>query len=348
VINEERFIMNISRPSIIPPLFFILLLVSSTPAHAVCISGDCNNGYGVFSWANGDEHEGDFKNGKANGQGTRKYWDGDRYIGGYKDGQKNGHGAYYWRNGDRFVGEYKNGKRNGPGKKIYADGAKWIGEWLNDKRVWQPKKDCSQLVQYGDDELYKDFEKAFDKQVLFDEANESLNKIKKDLIGDSKTWYGLAGTNDWSAVVKTIAKRLKTTINLIADFANINPVNGSTTSIAGAATTVTSLKVYEALLSNESIQRVSNEGLEITYEKLILLSSGGLGAAIRTVWNLADDIKDGVYLPENHERLKIDMDKALTSLSREFSLLERKMTAAKKRAYVVDEIKKGIDRYCDN
>jgi hypothetical protein len=344
----KKNIMSKSRPSIFPLFFFVFLLVSPTLAHAVCISGDCKNGYGIFSWANGDEHEGDFKNGKADGQGTRKYWDRDRYIGGYKDGQKNGHGAYYWANGDRFVGEYKDGKRNGRGTKTYADGTRWIGTWINDKRVWQPKKDCAQLVQYGDDELYKDFEKIFDRQVLFDETNESLNKIKKDLISDSKTLYGLDKTNDWSVVVKTIAKRLKTTINLIANFANINPVNGATTSIAGAATAVTSLKVYEALLSNESIQGISNEGLEVTYEKLILLSSGGLGAAIRTVWDLADDIKNGVYLPENHGQLKIDMDKTLTSLSRKFSLLERKMAAAKKRGYVVDEVKKGIDRYCDN
>jgi hypothetical protein len=340
--------MTMKRLSIILLLLFLFSFVSIIPAHAVCISGDCKNGYGIFSWANGDEHEGDFKNGKADGQGTRKYWDGDRYIGGYKNGQKNGHGAYYWRNGDRFVGEYKDGKRNGSGTRTYADGTKWIGEWRNDKRVWQPKKDCAQLVQYGDDELYKDFEKAFDKQVLFDETNESLNKIKKDLISDSKTWYGLAGANDWSIVVETIVNRLKTTTNLVANFANINPVNGGTTSIAGAATAVTSLKVYEALLSKESIQGISAEGFKITYEKLILSSSGGLGAAIRTIWDLADDIKDGVYLPENHDQLKIDMDKALTSLSQEFSLLERKIDASKKRAYVVDEIKKGIDRYCDN
>ena len=71
------------------------------------------------------------------------------------------------------------------------------------------------------------------------------------------------------------------------------------------------------------MQRSSVDGLGITYDKLILLSSEGLGAKIRTVWDLANDIKDGVYLPENHKQLKIDMDKILTSLGREISLLEK-------------------------
>ncbi len=337
-----------NRLSLIFLLFFLYSFVLLSSAQAACIGGDCKNGYGTYSWANGDRHDGYFKNGQANGKGTRRYFDGAKYIGEYKDDRKHGHGIYLWANGDKFEGEYRNGKRNGKGIRTYADGTRWIGEWRNDKRVWQPKKDCGQLDQYSDGDLYKDFEKVFDRQVAFDEAKESLNKNRKDLISGAKAWSVLAGTKDWSTVVKTIAQEIKATTNLIANLANIDPVTGGVTSIAGAASTVTSLYVYESLLFNESIQSISAKGLEVTYGKLILLSSVGLNPVIRTVWDLADDIKDGVYLPENHGQLKIDMDKALTSLSREFSLLERKMAAAKKRAYVIDEIKKGIDRYCDN
>ncbi len=326
----------------------VLLSILPTRAYAVCISGDCQNGYGVFSWANGDQHEGDFKNGQANGTGTRKYWDGDKYIGGYKDGKKHGHGAYYWANGDRFVGEYKEGKRNGHGTKTYADGSSWIGEWQNDKRVWAPKRNCDELTQYSDEGLYKDFEKTFDKQGLFDDAKESLEKAKKDLISDTKAWNRLGGINDWSVVAQTISQRLKTTANLIANLATIDPETGTTTSSFGAATSETFLYVYQALLENEPIRKISVNELEIAYEMLILSSSGGLGQSTRTVWDLASDIKDGIYRSENHEQLKADIGKALAALSRDFSLLERKIEAAKKRAYIVDDIKKGIDRYCNN
>ncbi len=346
----EKFTVAMNRRPIIFLLFFVLLFVSPSWVEAVCISGDCQNGYGIFSWANGDEHEGYFKGGQANGQGTRKYWDGDKYVGEYKDGKKHGYGTYYWFNGDRFAGEYKDGKRNGHGTKTYADGSIWIGEWSNDKRVWQPKKNCDELAEYSDEGLYKDFEKVFDRQGLFNEANESLNKIKKDLISDTKTWSRLAGTNDWSVVVRTISQRLKTTTNLVANLANIDPRTGLPTSVASADadTEMTFLYVYRALLENEPIQSVSVNELKIAYENLILSVSGGLRQTIRVVWDLAEDIKDGVYRSENHEQLKVDMDKALNNLSRDFALLERKITAAKKRAYVIDDIKKGIDRYCNN
>ncbi len=343
--DEESF-YTMNRLSIIPLLFFVFSLVSPIQIHAACISGDCINGYGIFSWASGTEHEGNFVNGQANGKGIRKYFDGDKYIGEYKDGKKNGHGIYLWANGDKFVGEYLDGKRNGEGIKTYADGSSWTGEWRDDKRVWQPKKDCAPLIEYRDEGLPKDFEKAFDRKAIFDEANESLKIIKKDLISDTKTWYGLAGTNEWSVVIRTIAQRLMTTTNSIAKLVNINPVTRAITSIAGAAT-VTAFYVYEALLAEDSIQSISFQGLKVTYGKLILSLSGGIGRSIRTVWDLADEIKDGVYLPENHEQLKIDMDKALNVLSRELSLLERKIAAAKRRAYVVNEIKKGIDLYCN-
>ena len=43
---------------------------------AECIKGDCDNGYGTYTWANGDKYVGEFKDGKAHGQGTWTYEDG--------------------------------------------------------------------------------------------------------------------------------------------------------------------------------------------------------------------------------------------------------------------------------
>ena len=308
-----------NRLPITPLLFLVFSFVLPVQAHAVCISGDCKNGYGIFSWANGERYEGYFKDGQANGQGTREYVHGDKYVGEYKDGKKNGYGTYFWAKGDKFVGEYKDGKRNGQGTKTYADGDSWTGEWHNGKRVWQPKKNCPQIVEYRDETLYEDFKKVFDKQVAFDEANEALNKIKKDLISDTKTWYRLAGTNDWSVLVRTIARRIIVTTNLIANLASINPETGAQNSITSTAPTETSSNVYEALLSIEAIEIISIKELEVAYEKLILSSSGGLGSAIRIAWNLADDIKEEVYLSENHAQLKTDMDRILFLIIPAFS-----------------------------
>ena len=37
---------------------------------AECIEGDCDNGYGTYTYANGDKYVGEFKDGKPQGQGT--------------------------------------------------------------------------------------------------------------------------------------------------------------------------------------------------------------------------------------------------------------------------------------
>jgi len=37
---------------------------------AECIKGDCNNGYGTFTWSDGAKYVGGWKDDKRHGQGT--------------------------------------------------------------------------------------------------------------------------------------------------------------------------------------------------------------------------------------------------------------------------------------
>ena len=54
---------------------------------AECIKGDCNNGYGTYTYANGS-----------------------KYVGEWKDGKENGQGAYTFANGTVDKGIWKNNK----------------------------------------------------------------------------------------------------------------------------------------------------------------------------------------------------------------------------------------------
>jgi len=86
-----------------------MLLLSNIYAQtSKCLVGDCDNGFGVYSWA-----------------------EGDKYCGEWKGGYMDGYGTYKWSNGDKFSGEWANGKRNGQGIYTYADGTKKIGTWTN-------------------------------------------------------------------------------------------------------------------------------------------------------------------------------------------------------------------------
>ena len=52
-----------------------------------CIKGNCVNGKGTFTWANGDQYVGEWKYRKRHGQGTYTYANGAEYIGEFKDGK---------------------------------------------------------------------------------------------------------------------------------------------------------------------------------------------------------------------------------------------------------------------
>jgi hypothetical protein len=98
-----------------------------------CLSGDCDNGYGTYTWENGEKFEGYWKNNKRNGQGTNNYGNGDQYTGNWLDDQQNGYGTYKYSNGDVYVGDWKLHKKDGYGTYTFKNGEKYIGEWKDNR-----------------------------------------------------------------------------------------------------------------------------------------------------------------------------------------------------------------------
>ena len=90
----------------------ILGLLWSNVGFAECIKGDCINGYGTATWA-----------------------DGSKYVGEHKDGKGHGQGTYTWADGSKYVGEYKDNKRHGQGTFTANDGTVMRGIWENDELV---------------------------------------------------------------------------------------------------------------------------------------------------------------------------------------------------------------------
>ena len=75
-----------------------------------CIKGDCNNGYGTYTWNTGDKYVGEHRDGKPNGQGTYTWANGNKYVGEYKDGKYHGQGTYTATDGTVIKGIRENGK----------------------------------------------------------------------------------------------------------------------------------------------------------------------------------------------------------------------------------------------
>ena len=62
-------------------------LVFNNFAFAECIKGNCINGQGTLTYADGRKYFGEFKDGKKHGQGTATAVDGRIKKGIWKDGQ---------------------------------------------------------------------------------------------------------------------------------------------------------------------------------------------------------------------------------------------------------------------
>jgi hypothetical protein len=155
--------------------FYLLLtlLVSNTAFSQTCTSGDCQNGYGIQKYTNGEEYLGEFKDNIRDGQGVTFYPNGEKYVGSWKKDKRDGEGRIYKNNRLIKSGIWKSNRlptlsylQNGcltgncmsgfgiflyqDGRKVYGifehgeikdytvcyypDGSKYIGNWKNQGR----------------------------------------------------------------------------------------------------------------------------------------------------------------------------------------------------------------------
>ncbi len=99
-----------------------------------CIKGDCKNGYGTYTYPDGEKYVGHFKNGKQNGYGTYTFTDGSKYVGNSKDDEFSGYGTMTWPDGVKYVGNYKNGYMHGYGTMTWPQGDKYVGNYKDGNR----------------------------------------------------------------------------------------------------------------------------------------------------------------------------------------------------------------------
>ena len=94
---------------------------------------------GILTFTDGRKYDGELKNNKFNGQGTLTYTTGDRYTGEWRDGNKNGRGIYTFADGRMYVGEFHNNKIHGHGSYTFSDRSKYVGGWKEGvKKPYQP------------------------------------------------------------------------------------------------------------------------------------------------------------------------------------------------------------------
>lgn len=107
--------------------------------------------YTTIKYRNGT-YSGGVLNDRKEGYGVFTFDDGDRYEGYWKNDLKQRKGKLIdAKNGIYFIGEYHKGKKEGFGIYKYSEGAKYEGFWLDNKLYGQGK------MVYNDNSYYQGF-----------------------------------------------------------------------------------------------------------------------------------------------------------------------------------------------
>jgi len=133
--------------------FFISISVHALPNCPSDTSVRWHNCFGTYTFADGDQYVGEWKDNNRHGQGTYTYANGDKYVGEYKDGKKQGQGTLTFSDGEQYVGEWKDGLKHGQGTYTFADGEKVKGFFMNDDYIPYICQDMG--LRKGSDEFGK-------------------------------------------------------------------------------------------------------------------------------------------------------------------------------------------------
>ncbi len=147
-------------------LQFLFLFITCYTVQAQCVSGDCDNGKGIYIYPSGAKYIGEFQNGEIHGEGICHYTDGSKYQGQWNYRYPEGQGTKTYKDGVQWTGTWKKGKpidangnfieemlvskgeatndgtdiqagcikgdcQNGKGTFAYADGSKYQGQFIN-------------------------------------------------------------------------------------------------------------------------------------------------------------------------------------------------------------------------
>ena len=128
-LKAQRQVTVWCRPCTTPQACGDKELVKKKSLKAKCIKGNCQDGQGTKTWADGEIYEGQWKNNKRDGQGVITHADGSIYDGHWKNNLQDGQGVVTYSNGSIYDGHWKNNLQDGQGVVTYSNGDTYKGHW---------------------------------------------------------------------------------------------------------------------------------------------------------------------------------------------------------------------------
>jgi hypothetical protein len=114
---------------------FISMAFAITNANALCVTGDCENGWGEYHFEQGGRYVGDWKNSIPDGNGKMYFHDGRTYEGPFSEGFPHGWGEYRYPDGNKMQVNSVKGSAEGTGECTMADGTFYHCCWKDGSEV---------------------------------------------------------------------------------------------------------------------------------------------------------------------------------------------------------------------
>ena len=110
---------------------FLSLIISNTSfaKKSGCTDGDCNNGFGTWTYTDKTTYVGQWKNGSKKGKGIETWPNGYIYEGEFSDSKWHGKGTLKFPDGSTYIGGWKNNKMHGAGVFTWSNGKVKKGTW---------------------------------------------------------------------------------------------------------------------------------------------------------------------------------------------------------------------------
>ncbi|MBK8953966.1 MAG: caspase family protein [Saprospiraceae bacterium] len=99
----------------------------------VCLRGNCIQGFGTMSYADGSRYTGEFRSGLREGKGIYYYQNQNKYLGEWQKDARHGEGKMEFANGDVYTGQFNRNFMEGKGTMEFGRGDKYFGDWKSNK-----------------------------------------------------------------------------------------------------------------------------------------------------------------------------------------------------------------------
>lgn len=212
----------------------------------------------------------------------------------------------------------------------------WIGTYLNEVEGNKMEMTCEELIEFRDNELFNEWNKAFSDLTIKSETIDLLQEAKKDL-ENSTAW----ARSDWNLIPMTV----KTFCQTFVDIVGVHPLAFAASEGMNAASRAERMKKFHNTLktTNNNVKIATKQNAEEVAVEITKQSLKKLHPVTRFYTNLYENVKSF----QDHDDLKKEFNKQWENLEIGIEEYNQEINLAGDNLSELNDIKNQIDEYLD-